>query len=226
MSRTVTRRNSFVMLDELLDSLGGVAPKRIRMKPAPGTANVKDVALIMDRENRLFELIDGVLVEKVIGYPEAFLATKISHWISSYLDQNDLGIVVGSDGAVELMSDLVRIPDVSFVAWDRLPGRKVPTDPIPELAPDLAVEVLSDGNTAAEMQRKLEDYFRAGVRLVWYVDPQVRTVTVYAAPDKGTTLRADQPLDGGAVLPGFRLPLQTLFDTLGGRSAKRPRKKS
>ena len=90
---------------------------------------------------------------------------------------------------------------------------------IPDLAPDLAVEVLSEGNTKQEMERKLKDYFFAGVRLVWYIDVKKRTVEVYTSPDQGVTLTEGQNLDGGDVLPGFRLPLRQLFARLapGGR---------
>ena len=79
------------------------------------------------------------------------------------------------------------------------------------MAPDLAVEVISRDNTREEMDRKLSDYFAAGVRLVWYVYPATREVRVYASPEKYVTLGAQDTLDGGDVLPGFQLPLATFF---------------
>jgi Uma2 family endonuclease len=85
------------------------------------------------------------------------------------------------------------------------------------VAPDLAVEVLSEGNTPGEMQRKLRDYFQAGVRLVWYLDPQARAVTAYTAPDRCEVVREDQILDGAGVLPGFRLSLAEFFARAEGR---------
>ena len=113
------------------------------------------------------------------------------------------------------MPGLVRIPDVAFISWERLPGKVVvPDEAIPDLAPDLAVEVLSEGNTKEEMERKLKDYFFAGVRLVWYIDLKKRTAEVYTSPDQGVTLTEGQTLDGGEVLPGFRLPLRQLFALL------------
>ncbi|HEX8200111.1 MAG TPA: Uma2 family endonuclease, partial [Isosphaeraceae bacterium] len=115
------------------------------------------------------------------------------------------------DGTMRLFPGLVRIPDVSFISWERYPkptGRRVA---IPDLAPDLAVEVLSKGNTRKEMERKLGEYFRAGVRLVWYADPKARTARVYTAPDRCVLLREDDTLDGGDVLPGFRLPIRDWF---------------
>ena len=81
---------------------------------------------------------------------------------------------------------LVRIPDVSFICWDRLPGRESPREPIPDLAPDLAVEVLSEGNTKAEMARKVREYFEAGVKLVWLIDPKKRTARVFSTVEKST----------------------------------------
>src|SRR5688572_33054470 len=110
---------------------------------------------------------------------------------------------------MELFAGLVRIPDVAFVSWARVPGGRVPAEPVPHLAPDLAVEVLSESNTPREMARKRREYFRATVRLVWEVDPRVRTVAVYvsdAAPL--LVLTADDTLDGREVLPGFTLPLR------------------
>jgi Uma2 family endonuclease len=79
------------------------------------------------------------------------------------------------------------------------------------VAADLVVEVLSKKHTRKEMARKLEEYFRAGVRLVWYVDPRNRTVQVYTAPDRSILLRGDQTLDGGDVLPGFTLSTRHWF---------------
>jgi Uma2 family endonuclease len=109
---------------------------------------------------------------------------------------------------------LVRLPDVGFVSWDRLPGRRVPDEPIPNVVPDLAVEVLSPSNTAREMSRKRGEYFRAGVRLVWEIDPRTRTARVYTSETVFTDLTAGDELDGDPVLPGFRLPLAVLFAEL------------
>ena len=126
-------------------------------------------------------------------------------------DGNKLGIVTGSDGTIKLSTGLVRVPDVSFISWDRFPNRKRPKAAVPELRPDLAIEVLSKSNTKAEMDRKLGEYFAAGVRLVWIVDPRKRTARVYTAVNHSVLIEEDQSLDGGDVLPGFVLPLSELF---------------
>jgi Uma2 family endonuclease len=142
------------------------------------------------------------------------LAVLLAGLLNTFVLQKNLGIVTGADGTVELMPDLVRIPVVAFTSWDRLPGRRYPTVPIPRLAPNLAVEVLSRSNTPGEMAVKRQDYFTAGVQLVWEIDPDKRTASVYTAPNAGTALGIADSLDGAMVLPGFRLPLRDLFAEL------------
>jgi Uma2 family endonuclease len=198
-------------LGDLLKRLGNIPPERVRLHPTPGTATEKDVIKILDQENRPCELVEGSLVEKPIGYEEAELAMLIGTFLTNFVRRRRLGIVTGADGMVKLFTGLVRIPDVAFASWDRFPNRKRPKVPIPELAPDLVVEVLSKSNTKAEMTRKLGEYFAAGVRLVWMVDPRKRTVRVYTAVDQSVLIKEGQSLDGGAVLPGFVLPLNELF---------------
>ncbi len=202
---------------DLLDHLG-VPPHRVRLYPTPGTGTEQDVIEIEAREDRLCELVDGILVEKAMGFYESYLAIQLATLLNYFVTQRKLGIVAGPDGMMRLSFGLVRIPDVSFVSWDRLPNRQVPREPIPALAPDLAVEVLSESNTPKEMKRKLRDYFDAGVRLVWFVDPQNRTVEVFTSPDESTLLSQEQTLDGGVVLPGFTLPLEKLFAEPGGKN--------
>ena len=106
----------------------------------------------------------------------------LPYYLKHFLHEHDLGNVAGADGALRLMPGLVRIPDVSFISWDRLSDRSIPTDALPDLTPDLAVEILSEGNTPGEMDRKLRDYFFAGTRPVWYIDSQRRSVRVYTSP--------------------------------------------
>jgi Uma2 family endonuclease len=206
-------------LADLRQRLGGIPLERIWFHPAPGTATEKDVVAAEARENRLFELVDGTLVEKALGFEESREAGMLLHLVNTYLDQNDLGICVGAEGMMRIAPGLVRIPDLSFISWHRLPGRESPREPIPDLAPDLAVEVLSEGNTKPEMARKVREYFDAGVVLVWLIDPRKRTARVYSTIEKSTLVRANQALDGGAVLPGFVLPLSDLLDR-----GRRPRR--
>jgi Uma2 family endonuclease len=196
---------------DLLKRLGGISPDRVRLRPAPGMATVADVVAIDAHEDRLFELIDGVLVEKVMGYWASYLATRLATYLNLWVMPRNLGVVTGADGMVRLFPTQVRLPDVAFAAWSRFPGGKPTDDPVPAIAPDLAVEVLSERNTEGEMKRKREEYFKAEVLLVWEVDGRARTVAVYTGTEQKILLQEQQTLDGGAVLPGFTLALRDLF---------------
>jgi Uma2 family endonuclease len=92
-----------------------------------------------------------------------------------------------------------------------MPEGEMPDDPIWGIAPNLAVEVISEGNTKAEMRRKLRDYFFAGVQVVWFIYPETQTAEIYASPTKKRRIRKDQALTAESVLPGFTLPLQVVF---------------
>jgi Uma2 family endonuclease len=214
MNAPLVRPPRLLTLADLLESLGDIDPRRVRYEPRPGTATVQDVIDLDAHEDRLFELIDGVLVEKSMRYREGLLAVRIAILLDAFVRPHKLGLITGADGTVQLLAGLVRIPDVSFVSWARLPDKRVPVEPVPELAPDLAVEVLSISNTPKEMARKRREYFQAGVRLVWEVDPERRQVSVYSEPEHATVRTEADTLDGGDVLPGFTLPLKDLFAAL------------
>lgn len=169
---------------------------------------------VREHEGRLCELVDGVLVEKTMGLRESRLAVWLAGLLNLYVIPRNLGFVAGPDGPFALFPGLVRIPDVAFVSWDRTPGRVMPTAPVPRLAPNLAAEVLSEGNTPREMAAKRQNYFDAGVELLWEIDPEKRTVDVYTSPTDFVTLGAADVLDGGGVLPGYMLTVANLFGEL------------
>lgn len=198
-------------LADLLQQLGDIPPARIRMVPPLGTATEEDVLKAEGHTGRVCELVDGVLVEKTMGYKESLLACAISERLRAFVRPRRLGIVLGPDGTLKILPRQVRIPDVCFISWQRFPEGKLPDEPIPAVAPDLAVEVLSEGNTEGEMRRKLREYFAAGTRLVWHVDPRTRSAEVYTGPDQSEVFGETGLLSGGEVLPGFELPLAMLF---------------
>ncbi|MGA7703248.1 MAG: Uma2 family endonuclease [Thermoguttaceae bacterium] len=201
----------WITVADLFEQLGHVPQERVLLVPTPGTATEKDVLDLIDHSDRICELVDGVLVEKTMGYLESMLAGAILELLRGFVRKRKLGIVLGADGTLKILRNQVRIPDVCFISWDRFPGGRLPKTPIPAVAPDLAVEVLSDSNTEGEMRRKLQDYFTAGVRLVWYVDPRTRTASAYTSPEHCTVFDENGVLTGGDVLPGFELPLRELF---------------
>jgi Uma2 family endonuclease len=205
--------------------LGNISPRRVRLDPLPGTATKRDLLRLHGR-NKLYELVDGTLVEKPMGFPEAHAGAKLIARLQVFLDDYPLGIIAGADALVELMPKLVRGPDVCFVSAEQLPDQKVPREQISKLIPSLVVEVLSPSNTRGEIARKLKEYFFAGVVLAWIIDPKKMTADLYTAPDAKTTIDASGVLDGGDVLPGFRVPLAKLFEQLADTApAKKSRKK-
>jgi Uma2 family endonuclease len=201
-------------MDGLIGRLGRIPLSRVLSQPAPGQATEADLIEAQRKYDRLYELVDGVLVEKGMGFAESILAGALIEFLRKFVIPRNLGLVSTPDGMFRLFGGLVRIPDVAFIAWERLPDRKVPKTPIPSLAPDLVVEILSESNTGAEMERKRGEYFSSGVRLIWEVDPETRTVAVYGPDGSVEILVASQRLDGRDVLPGFTLDLSELFAEL------------
>src|SRR5262249_40357242 len=130
----------------------------------------------------------------------------------NFVRPRKLGTVLGSDGMLRLAPGLVRVPDVSFLVRGKLSRKTHRNERVPSLAADLAVEVLSRKNTKAEIARKLDEYFRAGTRLAWVVDPKTETVRVRTAPTEWVVKRVGDVLDGGDLLPGFPLPVQDIFN--------------
>jgi Uma2 family endonuclease len=105
----------------------------------------------------------------------------------------------------------VRIPDVAFISWERLPEGELPDEPIASRVPELAVKVLSKSNTPKEIALKREEYFRAGVKLVWVIDPKTQTAEEYTSATASKHIGKTHALDGRDVLPGLTVPLKQLF---------------
>lgn len=190
---------------DFLAEVGDVPADRIRWTPAPGTATEADL-LYVNAHDSLCELVNGTLVEKPVGLTESFVATLLIEILWPFIRKHTLGIAVGPDAEFRMLHGNVRLPDISYTRRDRLPN------PLPQVGgwcPDLCVEVLSPGNTRAEMAVKRREYFASGCQLVWEIDPRTRTAVAYtSADDAGTGV---QTLDGGTVLPGFTLTLADLF---------------
>lgn len=207
-------------LAELIQSLG-VAPKRIRLHPPPGRATIDDLIRINESQDRIYELVEGTLVEKIMGIAESWVASRLIMILGAFVMPRKLGYVLGADAAMRIMPHLVRAPDVCFIRREKCPDGKVPREPVPELVPDLAVEVLSKSNRSAEMKRKRREYFASGVSLVWYIDPDTETADVFTRPEGPNHVVRNGTLDGGAVLPGFSLRLADLFTDLEPPKKKR-----
>ena len=117
--------------------------------------------------------------------------------------------MLGADGMMRFSTGLIRIPDVSFISKERIPNGLDPNEAIATIVPNLAVEVISEGNTDREMERKLEECFQFGVELVWYVYPKDKNIVVYTSLTESTI--ETEKVGGGNVLPGFELSIEELF---------------
>jgi Uma2 family endonuclease len=204
-------------MDEFLHWLGDVPADRILFRPPPGLANVNDVLRLERQENRLCELVCGTLIEKRLGYKESSVAAALLAALEPHVAAKQLGVVTGPEGSYRLGEHLVRIPAVAFCKRGTYRGDATPGEAAPGVIPQLVAEIAGAGMTSAELARKLEDYFAAGVKLAWVADLDTRKVAVYSSPKKSNFVSSSGTLEGGKVLPGFKLPVRSLFEHLGKR---------
>lgn len=204
--------SDFETMADVLERVGNVPPERVRMRPLPGRATEQDIVALHDHEDRLCELIDGILVEKSYHFFESVLNVALTSRIIGFEEEANLGFALGTTAAYRIRSGRVRLPDVSFIRWERVPDRRVPDVEIGDFAPDLVCELNNSGNTAAETAMKINDYFAMGTRLMWVADIDARTVEVYTDADQFTRLDESQTLDGDPVLPGFTLSIRRWFE--------------
>lgn len=166
----------------------------------------------------LFEIIDGQRVElPPMSQFAARLASRLHAKMVTFNESHDLG-----EPTVEVLfclpldKDRNRRPDVAFVSYNRWPKGKPSkrTENAWHVVPNLTVEVISPTDGAEEVMEKIQEYFQAGVELVWVVYPSLQLWTVYESLTRCRILAVADELDGGAVLPGFRLPLGAFFAEL------------
>jgi Uma2 family endonuclease len=171
---------------------------------------------LAEENEEFYEIIDGKKVEMPpMSVYAGVIASRLSGAINGYAKPRKLG-----EAVTEVLFQLPtlvgrnRRPDVAYVSADRWPrGRPIPPkDNAWEVVPDLGIEVVSPSDFAEELLEKIEEYFRAGVRLVWVVYPLRRAVHVYESLDRIRGLRENSELEGDDVLPGFRLSLSELFE--------------
>jgi Uma2 family endonuclease len=183
--------------------------------PRPDTADrlltAAEFAELPEEGPYRLELVRGRVVRSPRpGALHGRLVLRLGRLLDEFVEAGGHGVVVVESGALlERDPDTVRGPDVAFYSRERIPENAYAMTfwgP-----PDLAVEITSPGNRVSEIQEKVKAYLDAGVRMVWVIDPHSRTATVYRAGGEARLLGAEDSLDGGAVLPGFRLPLISLF---------------
>lgn len=171
---------------------------------------IEDVEHLPDDDHR-YSLIRGVLYRMPPPKPRyGRIVSRINRVLGNFVDEYGLGTVYAESGfALHRDPDVLLGPDVAFIRADRLPDDE---DSYSDLAPDLAVEVLSPSNTPALVAEKLTEHAAAGVPLVWVLDPQRRTARVVTRSGSDRLLSADDELGGDMVLPGFCVLVDRLFD--------------
>ena len=183
----------------------------VSAEPVPAQTTA---APILD-DDSLYEVVGGLRVEKPpMGVYENGIASILIQVLGPFIRERRLGRMVSEMlFLIDSKTNLQRRPDLAFVSRDRWPlDRNLPRTGAWDLAPDLAIEVVSPSNKANQVVAKLREYFRAGVRSVWVIYPLEAQIHVWDSPAGSRVLNRTEVLDGGALLPGFQLPLAELFE--------------
>ena len=157
------------------------------------------------------ELVRGeILTMPPPGGLHGVTCLKVGRRIGNFVEDGPGGTVASNDTGfiTDRDPDSVRGPDVSYWSKERL--KEVPVGYI-EIAPDMLVEVLSPSNTSKQIRAKIKEYFARGVRLVWVIAPEDRTLTIYRTPDEGRVLHETAIVNGEDVLPGFECRVSDLL---------------
>ena len=176
----------------------------------PVTANE---LLEMPDDGYRYELIEGELRRmSPAGDEHGRVGMELAIPLGSHVKQNKLGkLYLAETGfLIKTNPDTVRAPDIAFVRIERIaqgPGVKG----YRVGAPDLAVEVVSPGDTVSEVEEKVAEWLEGGARMVWVVSPKLHTVTVYRSLIDIVTLTEKDKLDGGDVVPGFQMNVAEVF---------------
>ena len=167
------------------------------------------IAALPENAGKRLEYIGGEVVEVVSNSLSSQIAARILARISVHVETNNLGYVTGADGGYRVSGEDY-MPDVGFISKAQHPRR--PRETWVPFAPDLAVEVASPTDRKSEIADKVANYLAAGT-FVWYFYPDEQEVKIYEPGKPGKTLTIDDTLDGGKILPGFKVTLKDIFPT-------------
>ena len=170
--------------------------------------------IVLPTAGRRLELVEGELYQMPpAGARHGKFAMRIGSRLETYASRHRLGLVFAAETGFILSRnpDTVLAPDVSFVSYDTLTTGDVPASFL-ELAPDLAVEVKSPGDSNREVREKAEQWLAAVTSVVWVLDPDDRTATVYAPRQAPQVLTEAESLTGGDLVPGFQVAVRELFE--------------
>jgi Uma2 family endonuclease len=188
--------------------------ERTRSSVLAGRTDVTPEELLAMPDAEHYKLVDGVLVERAMSLLAARVESKTIRILEGHCEGPDLGWVLGSSGGYRCFPwkpGKVRRADVSFIARHRLPAPEQWSVGYITIPPDLALEITSPTDEVYDLEEKIEEYLRAGVRLIWVIHPEVRVVEVFRADGSTSRIRSGGELSGEDVVPGFRCPVDALF---------------
>ena len=183
------------------------------MATVEATKQITPEELLALPDSKQFELVNGELVERHMGWNSGWNGAQILYFLTQYERSSHLGRATNPEGGYRCYPDdplKVRKPDASFIRNERLPADDE-LDGWCRVAPNVAVEVVSPNDLDLEVDEKVAEYLAAGVELVWVIRPPRRTVRVHRADGSVTNLHLGEFLEGENVLPGFRVAVAELF---------------
>lgn len=180
--------------------------------PVPSHRVTPEEMLRLPDGGKLYELVDGELREKPMSDRAQLVANRVKRLLDRWSDLTDAGttLVESTFQCFPHAPEMVRRPDVAFITAARLAGYQVGHGHF-RIAPDLAVEVVSPRDEVYELDRKIRDYFRAGVRRVWVINPEQETLRIHRGPGDIAELLGDSQLSDPVILPGFECRLPVIF---------------
>jgi Uma2 family endonuclease len=186
------------------------------------TYTADDFAMLPD--STAYELVNGQLLERKMGTESSWVGGKLHRLLGNYCEENNLGWTWPADNGFQCFPDpnTVRKPDGAFIRLGRFPGERPPSAGYTRIAPDLIVEVVSPNELVYEIDEKVADYLAVGVRLIWVVNPKMRTVTVRRCNGTVDVLCEHDELSGEEVVPGFHCRVRELFWPIPSTGSETP----
>jgi Uma2 family endonuclease len=187
----------------------------LSLRPAaPPRSEITPEELLKMPDGGHYELVEGELKERNVSALSNLIALEISGILRNYCREHGLGWLFAADHGYRCFPwkpRQIRRADVGFIRKERYPWDQLSEDGYTTIPPDLAVEVVSPNDGASELAEKIQEYLRAGVRLVWVIYPETRSAMVIRADKSASWLEVGDELSGEDVIPGFRCPVGGLF---------------
>ena len=180
---------------------------------------VAEFEAMPDDPGHRYELVDGNLVDMDGKPAHGKTTSEFSRLLGNHIYGAGLLLEVGTNTGFQLSPDTLRFPDVYVASLERMSQYNADAPGYPQLAPDVAIEVVSDSNTPAALARKIAEYFANGTRAVWIADPVPRTVAIRRPGQPEQVFGVGDLLSGEPEIPGFACPVADIFAVLDRKAA-------